>query len=83
MSKHSSVGPEWDAVRVAILKRDGYVCGYCGAEADTVDHMFPKVRGGTDDPSNLIACCRRCNSIKKDQVHARVNYFNKKWLAHL
>lgn len=30
----------------------------------TVDHVKPVVRGGTNDPDNLVPCCRRCNSSK-------------------
>jgi 5-methylcytosine-specific restriction protein A len=30
----------------------------------TVDHKVPKARGGTDDPDNLWALCRACNSTK-------------------
>jgi CRISPR/Cas system Type II protein with McrA/HNH and RuvC-like nuclease domain len=30
----------------------------------TLDHMLPQSRGGTDDVSNLVGCCRRCNNLK-------------------
>lgn len=29
-----------------------------------VDHVHPKVMGGTDDPSNLLPACRPCNNYK-------------------
>jgi hypothetical protein len=32
----------------------------------TVDHFHPRSRGGTDDPSNLLYCCHRCNLYKAD-----------------
>jgi 5-methylcytosine-specific restriction endonuclease McrA len=50
--------------RQAVLKRDGYRCRYCGAPATTVDHVVPRSRGGSDDPTNLVAACARCNRAK-------------------
>lgn len=68
--------------RLAILERDDYTCRYCGAQPDQlydwhpfikrwialihVDHVIPRSQGGTDDPSNLVTACRRCNLAKYD-----------------
>jgi 5-methylcytosine-specific restriction endonuclease McrA len=57
----------WTAIRVKILERDNYICGYCGKKARTVDHIHPKSKGGTEDESNLIACCKSCNQIKNNR----------------
>ncbi|MFD1505268.1 HNH endonuclease [Georgenia yuyongxinii] len=81
MSKHSSAGSAWQAIRLRILQRDGYTCAYCGREADTVDHIVAKANGGTDDESNLIAACRTCNGYKQDRQQIRVPYVNTKWLT--
>jgi hypothetical protein len=55
-------------LRYEILRRDGHHCRYCGLGSDevtlTVDHVIPTTLGGTDDPSNLVAACRDCNSGK-------------------
>lgn len=41
------------------------ICPYCNSKkSDTIDHMTPLSRGGSNDPSNLIAVCRSCNSKK-------------------
>jgi hypothetical protein len=41
------------------------LCAYCGIEDPrTKDHVIPKSRGGSDDPSNLVWACNRCNSKK-------------------
>lgn len=57
-------GAVWQALSAAVLRRDRHTCRYCGAPASTVDHVTPKARGGTDDPANLVASCRSCNSAK-------------------
>lgn len=55
---------EWQALRLRILERDGYVCAYCGDKADCVDHIDPIANGGGNSETNLAACCRLCNSSK-------------------
>ena len=49
-----------------VLRRDSYTCCYCGDVANEVDHVVPKVKGGSDDLDNLVAACRGCNIRKKD-----------------
>ncbi|MBI5247939.1 MAG: HNH endonuclease [Desulfomonile tiedjei] len=54
--------------RKNILIRDGCQCQYCGDEfvsGDlTIDHIIPKVQGGNNDWTNVVACCRSCNVRK-------------------
>ncbi|MEW6139327.1 MAG: HNH endonuclease [Thermodesulfobacteriota bacterium] len=51
-----------------VLIRDGFVCQYCGREHTsgdlTIDHIIPKVQGGTNAWTNVVACCRACNMKK-------------------
>ena len=64
MSK-SGVGTRvWRKTRERILRRDQYICQYCGQEADTVDHVIPRRLGGLDSDDNLVAACSRCNYSK-------------------
>lgn len=58
---------DWKKRRLLVLKRDGYTCHYCGLDANSVDHVLPRSRGGTDDLDNLVACCSSCNSSKGDR----------------
>ena len=51
----------WRKRRALILKMHDYCCAYCGDDANTVDHIIPISKGGTDDPMNLVAACSRCN----------------------
>jgi 5-methylcytosine-specific restriction endonuclease McrA len=45
-----------------------YCCAYCGDEANTVDHIIPINKGGTDHPLNLVAACARCNYGFGDKI---------------
>lgn len=58
-------------LRMSILRRDGFRCRYCGRSAPEVvlevDHIRSRRDGGTDDPTNLAACCRDCNGGKGGQ----------------
>lgn len=44
------------------------VCAYCKTTLDeysrTVDHLFPKSRGGKLSNSNKVPCCGDCNKLK-------------------
>jgi 5-methylcytosine-specific restriction endonuclease McrA len=54
--------------RRAVFARDGWVCQYCGAAAENVDHVQPKSRGGQHVWENVVAACRRCNSRKENRL---------------
>jgi 5-methylcytosine-specific restriction endonuclease McrA len=60
--------PVRKAARRAILTRDKSRCGYCGGHADTIDHIFPRSRGGQDTWDNLISACMPCNQRKRDRT---------------
>jgi DNA-directed RNA polymerase subunit RPC12/RpoP len=49
-----------------IYERDGFRCRYCGSDvrALAIDHVVPRVQGGTDFPVNLVVACKSCNSRK-------------------
>lgn len=55
---------EW----LALLKSTGYRCHYCKRDligfTATRDHYVPLYRGGTDYITNIVPCCRKCNSRK-------------------
>lgn len=52
----------------AVLNRDKYKCAYCGAKANTVDHVQPKSKGGKHEWTNVVAACKSCNSKKADKT---------------
>jgi 5-methylcytosine-specific restriction endonuclease McrA len=56
---------KWRKIRLRILQRDGYVCQMCGVEeANSVDHIIPRLAGGSDEEWNLQTLCGSCNSSK-------------------
>ena len=54
--------------RRAVFARDNHKCGYCGAPADSIDHVMPRSRGGKNVWENVIAACRPCNLHKRDRT---------------
>ncbi len=44
---------------------NGARCVYCGStEILSVDHLFPRIKGGADHVENLVCSCKSCNSSK-------------------
>lgn len=61
--------------RLAIYLRDGLACCYCGEAVEdgvqlTLDHISPYSKGGSNDATNLITCCHRCNSSRGNRPFA-------------
>ena len=58
------------SIRYQVLKRAKFRCELCGISADEkaleVDHIIPRNKGGTDDPSNFQSLCYSCNAMKRD-----------------
>ena len=57
-----------------ILRRDGSSCIYCGRTPQNdgvqlhVDHVKPRVAGGSNEESNLVTACRDCNLGKGKSI---------------
>ena len=64
---------KWKDLRLRVLARDGRICWICQGEANQVDHIVPRVKGGDMwDMENLAAICKRCNTKKGDRSHIGV-----------
>jgi hypothetical protein len=55
--------------RLAIYLRDGCACAWCGSSVEqgaqlTLDHLVPHAKGGSNDETNLVTACQRCNSSR-------------------
>lgn len=72
-----SRGSDWilPKLRLELYERDDWTCYLCespvdrdgdpnGNRAPSLDHVMPRSKGGTHDPSNLKTACRSCNSRK-------------------
>ena len=47
----------------------GGLCAYCRIRrADTLDHLKPRCKGGSNLRSNLVPCCRECNHSKGSEL---------------
>ena len=46
----------------------GAPCVACGTPSDTIDHIIPLSKGGTNDIDNLQPMCRSCNAKKNDSL---------------
>lgn len=48
--------------------KDNNFCWYCGKELPpselTIDHVFPRSKGGKNNMDNIIMACKSCNSSK-------------------
>jgi hypothetical protein len=55
-----------------VFYRDNYTCQYCNTRKPqrelTLDHVFPKSRGGKDTWENLTTACKKCNNKKADRT---------------
>ncbi|KAA2278067.1 HNH endonuclease [Staphylococcus sp. GDX7P312P] len=50
-----------------------FKCDICGKELSfqsnySVDHIIPKIFGGSDRIENLEICCRTCNTRRRDRI---------------
>jgi 5-methylcytosine-specific restriction endonuclease McrA len=58
--------------RLRIYMRDKFRCQYCGekkmAAELTLDHIFPRSRGGDNTPVNVVAACLTCNNRKGNRT---------------
>ena len=55
--------------KAMIYKRDNNSCQYCGSTRHlTIDHVIPKSKGGSEEWTNLVVACSKCNTKKGDKL---------------
>lgn len=61
-----------------VMIRDGFECVYCGHKKTlTIDHVFPKSKGGKNSFVNTVTACKECNSAKGDKTIEEANMYFK------
>jgi 5-methylcytosine-specific restriction endonuclease McrA len=64
--------PQMRLTRREVFVRDRYTCQYCGKQLRdlTLDHVYPRHRGGRHTWENLVAACKTCNHRKAGRTPA-------------
>lgn len=66
-----------------VMARDGHTCQYCGrkfaVQLLSIDHIFPRSRGGETTWENVVCACLTCNVKKGGRTpkEARMKLINK------
>ena len=57
------------------------LCDECDPDQATIEHIKPRCKGGTNDPSNLTSACRQCNCRRsyEDARNMREGALLGKW----
>ena len=60
------------ALKAAALRDCSRRCVYCAValcpESATLDHVYPRAKGGPNVPGNLVSACAPCNRRKADML---------------
>lgn len=69
--------PQIRLSRREVFQRDHFTCMYCGRQAKdlTLDHVFPRHRGGTHTWENLVTACKACNHRKAGHAPQEAKMF--------
>jgi HNH endonuclease len=71
--RSAEIRPVPEALRAAVMVRDGARCRRCGSTRQLeIDHIIPVSRGGSSEEHNLQTLCRRCNRRKWKKLIPRI-----------
>jgi hypothetical protein len=66
---------------VAVFAGRAPNCPYCGIGIEPMscsfDHMVPFARGGSNEPSNIVACCLTCQREKFDKTPSELAAYRR------
>ncbi|MBD64436.1 MAG: HNH endonuclease [Halobacteriovoraceae bacterium] len=58
--------------RMNVFYRDNFTCQYCAGKFKsielTLDHVYPKSKGGKSNWINIVSACHDCNNKKADKL---------------
>lgn len=66
-SRKRGVAPLPTEAALHLLQRFDGRCAYCGATAESWDHIVPVSKGGQTSMGNIVPACLSCNSSKHDR----------------
>lgn len=74
--------------RQSIKEHWNYECAYCGSEDNlTLDHIIPKIKGGSDSVTNIVCACNECNHSKGHEFwgdwYLKQNFFTTDRLSKI
>jgi len=62
-----------------VMVRDDFKCSYCQTSKElTIDHIFPKSRGGKSSFENCTTSCKSCNNKKGNRTPTEAQMFMSK-----
>lgn len=72
----------------SIKEHWNYECAYCGSEDGlTLDHITPRIKGGSDRITNIVCACSECNHSKGHQFwsdwYLKQNFFTTERLSKI
>lgn len=80
----------WDNQKRKMLAKSDGACAHCGVglteKTMTVEHVIPLSKGGTNDLSNTVALCKKCNVKKRNILTRPSDYYHhlkKEYLEEL
>jgi len=65
-----------DSIKEFVAQLAQWCCEYCLSRADhssdpfAIEHILPRILGGTDEPENLALSCFGCNNFKFTAIEA-------------
>ena len=68
--------------RLAVYRRDGYLCALCGNGGHLqIHHAIPRAAGGSDFVENLITLCPRCHAAVHGTLMPEMpDYCTPEWM---
>ncbi|MED3827147.1 HNH endonuclease signature motif containing protein [Priestia megaterium] len=69
-----------ESLKPYILKRDNFLCQYCGNRGNVIDHKEDSTLGGLNTPLNCVCSCEECIRQRKKLGLSYTQFINYKRL---
>ena len=68
--------------RAALMRRDNYLCAYCGTKAETIDHVIPRSRGSRRSRTSIADSSRRSASATRSGLRPSGTFVHRDFEIH-